>query len=110
MKNGFVLNAWIKEKNKSSTQGRQIKMSNPNYIKGVAKERQLVNYAKSQGCIAFRSAGSHSPIDVVIIDQKKAIIRFIQCKTGKYSEKEKKRADEGFNPLRQPYQVFFETA
>ena len=60
-------------------------MPSPNYIKGKVYEQKLVREAKLRGFIAFRSAGSHSPIDVVIIDHKKAIIRFIQCKTGKYA-------------------------
>lgn len=85
-------------------------MPNSNYQKGVRLERKIVNEAKEAGCIAFRSAGSHSPIDVVIIDHKRAMIRFIQCKTGKYAEKEKKKADEALNYLKQPYQVFFEVA
>src|SRR3990167_6568293 len=110
MSNAGYVKAAIRQESGMPWQQQNSKMSNPNYIKGVAKERRLVNYAKAKGCIAFRSAGSHSPIDVVIIDPKKALIRFIQCKTGRHSEKEKKRADEGFNHLRQPYQVFFEAS
>ena len=43
-------------------------MGNANYIKGANKERKFVNDARASGKIAFRSAGSHSPIDVCIID------------------------------------------
>jgi Holliday junction resolvase len=55
-------------------------MPNKNYIKGVRKERECVNQARRQGKLAFRSAGSHSPIDVVVIDKKQKLIEFIQCK------------------------------
>ena len=56
---------------------------NKNYQKGVRFERALVNAAKKDGIkIAFRSAGSHSPIDVVIIDINAKEIEFIQAKTG----------------------------
>ena len=55
-------------------------MPNYHYNKGVRKERKIVNAAKAEGCIAFRSAGSHSPIDVCIIDIKNRQIRFIQSK------------------------------
>ena len=56
---------------------------NKKYEKGVRFERKLVNEAKAQGKIAFRSAGSHSQIDVCIIDTNKKEIEFIQAKTGK---------------------------
>lgn len=55
-------------------------MPNKNYLKGVRAERALVNEAREQGHISFRSAGSHSPIDVCIIDRVNKKISFIQCK------------------------------
>lgn len=55
-------------------------MPNKNYIKGRRKEYKVVNEAKSHGFISFRSAGSHSPIDVVSIDLANKEIKFIQCK------------------------------
>jgi|TARA_Y100000296_G_scaffold85617_1_gene122073 Holliday junction resolvase len=61
------------------------------YQKGVRKERKVVNGAKEMGCIAFRSAGSHSPIDVTIIDIYSKTIRFIQCKSDSMPESAKKR-------------------
>jgi len=64
-------------------------MPNYNYNKGVRKERKLVNVAKSAGLLAFRSAGSHSPIDVVIIDKRERVIKFIQCKPDNISERNK---------------------
>ena len=59
-------------------------MPNKNYRKGYRKERQIVNEARERGCIAFRSAGSHSPIDVCIINKKYKTIQFLQCKSGKF--------------------------
>lgn len=55
-------------------------MPSPKYIKGVRFEREVVNNARKRGDIAFRSAGSHSPIDVVVIDEQVKTIYFIQCK------------------------------
>lgn len=55
---------------------------NKQYQKGRRKEYKIVNEAKERGCIAFRSAGSHSPIDVVIIDNPAHRITLIQSKAG----------------------------
>jgi len=66
-------------------------MPNKNYLKGVRKERKLVNNARAEGKLSFRSAGSHSPIDVVIIDKKEKIIEFIQCKPDNMSNNAKLR-------------------
>jgi len=63
-------------------------MPNKNYVKGVRFERKLVNQARAEGLIAFRSAGSHSPIDVVIIDKFKRKIDLIQCKKAKKYNKD----------------------
>ena len=50
-----------------------------NYTKGRGKEYRLMNKLKQEGYkIVFRSAGSHSKIDVVGIKQKE--ILFIQSK------------------------------
>lgn len=39
-------------------------MPNPAYLRGVRLERELVNLGRDHNWIAFRSAGSHSCIDV----------------------------------------------
>jgi Holliday junction resolvase len=57
---------------------------NKNYQKGVRKERKIVNAARAEGKIAFRSAGSHSPIDVCIIDLEAKTIQLIQSKPDGY--------------------------
>ena len=64
-------------------------MPNPNYVKGRRKEYQIVNRHKALGHISFRSAGSHSPVDVTAIDTENKIIHFIQSKVGKISAREK---------------------
>jgi len=53
------------------------------YRKGADFEREIVNEARAEGMISFRSASSKSPIDVTIIDPKKHTIRFIQAKAWK---------------------------
>ncbi len=50
------------------------------YKRGADKERKAVKAAKDKGLIAFRSAGSHSPIDVCIIDLGARRIEFLQFK------------------------------
>jgi len=52
----------------------------PNYIKGRRKEYKVVHREKDKGCLSFRSAGSHSPVDVVSVDTTNHIIKLIQCK------------------------------
>ena len=57
-------------------------MVNKNYKKGANYERKIVNEARRKGFLAFRSAGSHSPVDVVVVNHKTGSLRLIQCKTG----------------------------
>jgi len=66
-------------------------LPNKAYLKGVRKERKLVNKARANKLLAFRSAGSHSPIDVVIIDKYHRKVRFIQCKPDDMAQSEKER-------------------
>ena len=63
-------------------------MANANYVKGRRKEYKIVHRHKALGHIAFRSAGSHSPVDVTAIDTENKIIYFIQSKDGKISKRE----------------------
>ena len=53
------------------------------YQRGADKERRIVNKFRKEGCLALRSAGSHSPIDVIVVDDKNKLIRLIQSKMGK---------------------------
>lgn len=83
-------------------------MPNRNYDKGVRKERKFVNEARERGLIAFRSAGSHSPIDVCIIDKKEKKIRFIQCKPNDISKKLKEFIIKEQEDLAGLFEVGFE--
>ena len=80
-------------------------MSNKFYKQGIRFERKLVNNAKTEQKIAFRSAGSHSPIDVAIIDTKTKTIEFLQAKTGK--AKMTKKDQKEFEELSDEYIVKF---
>ena len=82
-------------------------MPNPNYLKGVRKERKLVRWAKDRGMIALRSAGSHSPIDVVIIDKYMNLIRLVQCKPHNYPRSYKKKLYEKYGYLTGKWDVEF---
>ena len=84
-------------------------MVNKNYNKGVKLERELVNNARNDACIAFRSAGSHSPIDVCIIDPSEQLVTFVQCKTGKLAKGKLTEIERKFLELTQKdWKVEFE--
>ena len=83
-------------------------MPNSNYLKGVRKERKFVNEARENGLISFRSAGSHSPIDVIIIDERMMEIRLIQCKPDTMSENARNKILEENFKLNGIFRVIFE--
>lgn len=82
-------------------------MTNKHYMKGYRKERKLVLLGREAGCLAFRSAGSHSPVDVVIIDKKERTIQFVQCKRKDLRETEKNKLIEEQKDLQGEYAVKF---
>ena len=82
-------------------------MPNKNYLKGVRKERKLVNDARQHGLIAARTAGSHSPIDVFMIDKAKKIIVFVQCKPDSMSVKKKSIIQNELSWLNDKFEVYF---
>ena len=81
-------------------------MPNKNYQKGVRLERKIVNKAKERGQIAFRSAGSHSPVDVCVIDAERKVIKLIQCKTGLKAKSHQVKLEQD-NKLDGLYNVYF---
>jgi Holliday junction resolvase len=83
-------------------------MPNANYLKGVRRERKLVNAARARGLISFRSAGSHSPMDVCVIDKEHRQISFVQCKGDSFKESEKRRLMKEFDWLSGSFLVTFE--
>ena len=63
-------------------------MPNKHYIKGYKKEQRIVNNLKKLGFdIAQRTAGSHSPIDIIAVHRKTKKICLIQAKPRGYSDK-----------------------
>lgn len=72
-------------------------MPNNKYLRSTKRERQLVNEARMKGCIAARSAGSHSAVDVWSFNPQDKIVRLWQVKTKKNGrmiiEKDKKVYD-----------------
>lgn len=79
-----------------------------NYQKGVRKERKFVNEARAEGHIALRSAGSHSPIDVVIIDQRNKQISLLQCKPDNFSASKTEKLMKDYSHLNGFYFVSFD--
>ena len=84
-----------------------MKKGNSNYRKGYRKERDLVNRAREVGRIAFRSAGSHSPIDVVSINHERKIIELLQSKPKSMSDNAKQKLYNEFKHLNGTYEVYF---
>lgn len=80
---------------------------NRNYQKGVRLERKIVNEARADGCISFRSAGSHSPFDVVIVDLKLRKIAFVQCKSGQWDEYKMNKLEDKWCVNDGPFDVIF---
>lgn len=86
---------------------------NLNYRRGADKERKIVKKARKEGKIAARSAGSHSPIDVFIIDYKARRIELLQCKhssklRGGIEPWLKKKLKKEFEFLNGTYEVRFD--
>jgi Holliday junction resolvase len=84
-------------------------MPNKNYIKGRRYEYKTMEFLRSIGCdIVLRSAGSHSPIDVIGIDSDKRHIFFIQCKPKSMSENKKKSISMPLEWLNGQFSASFE--
>lgn len=84
-------------------------MVNKNYAKGRAKEYQVCEKLRKEGWeIVQRTAGSHSPIDVIAINKLTRVIKFIQCKPKSLSKKKKKEIEIKLNWLNNIFRVEFE--
>ncbi len=82
-------------------------MPNKNYERGRRKEYKVTYRLKKEGFdIAQRTAGSHSPIDVIGIDLKNKVIRLIQAKPDNYSKKTK--LEKKWEELNNKFEVMFE--
>jgi Holliday junction resolvase len=75
------------------------------YRKGADKERRIVNKAREAGYLAFRSAGSHSPIDVFILNPTAHHIYLIQSKSSKMPESQKQKILEELKKYQGLYEV-----
>ena len=83
-------------------------MALTNYRRGTDKERRIMNKFKKRGCLALRSAGSHSIVDVVVVDYVHKEIKLIQAKLGALENKEKERILTEGSVLNGVYNVKFE--
>ena len=66
-------------------------MPNKAYRKGYEKERRVMNKARAKGYLSYRSAGSHSKVDVTIVNKDKRLITFVQCKPDSMSANAKQK-------------------
>lgn len=73
-----------------------------NYKRGVRLEREVQHIFKEKGWEAIRTAGSHSPFDVILvkyskdangINEKVCFVSFVQCKI---SRVKKENTDKDF--------------
>jgi Holliday junction resolvase len=78
------------------------------YKNGRAKEYKTINQLKKEGNdIVFRSAGSHSPIDVIAINKLTKRITFIQCKPKSMSANKKKSLENDHDWLNDEFMAEF---
>ena len=82
-------------------------MPNPNYVKGRKKEYAEMHEAKERGCLVIRSAGSHGPVDLVIVHPFAKIIEFVQCKPDDISEDAKNHILDDNRELNGDFRVYF---
>lgn len=67
-------------------------MPNPRYQAGANFERRVKKHLEEHGWFCFRSAGSHSPTDLVCLRKgiKLALVLLIQCQTDSKFDKNKR--------------------
>jgi Holliday junction resolvase len=84
-------------------------MPNKNYIAGRRKEYKIMKQLRNIGYdIVIRSAGSHSPVDIVAISTKNKHMRFIQCKPKSMSDNAKEKLTNEQIALTDEYLCLFE--
>ena len=66
-----------------------------NYKRGANFERRIRAKEERKGNLAIRSSGSHTIIDLVIIDKQNKIIKLIQCKPASQRNKDGELNAEG---------------
>lgn len=55
-------------------------MPNKNYQTGVRFERERLKHYQALGQLVLRTAGSHGAYDLVVVDDRHAVVSLIQCK------------------------------
>lgn len=79
------------------------------YKQGRRKEYSVCDKLKAEGYdIVQRTAGSHSPFDIVALNMNKKLIRFIQVKKGEVSETEMKKLMSKYGWISNEFIVKFE--
>ena len=84
-------------------------MPNKNYIKGRKKEYKICKELRMKGFdIVQRTAGSHSPIDVIAINKSLRVIKLIQAKPDNYTQSQINKLLLENNWLNNAFRVVFE--
>ena len=90
-------------------------MQNKIYKRGARKEYKIIYNLRKEGFdIAQRTAGSHSPVDIIAINRKLKIIKLIQSKRkldekmSYIEEKLKAKIEEENKDLNGEFRVEFE--
>ena len=83
-------------------------MPNKNYIKGRRKEYKICEQMIKEGFkIAQRTAGSHSPFDIIAIDPGTRQLRLIQCKPDDMNSHQQQKIRDENKDLNGVFEVRF---
>lgn len=83
-------------------------MSLTNYQKGRSKEYRIMEKFRLAGCdIVLRSAGSHSPVDIIAINSTIKKIYFIQSKSKSISKNFKNKLLANYGWLNGMFEIYF---
>ena len=82
-------------------------MVNKNYVSGRAKEYRVKKKYEKEGLLCSRSAGSHSPFDLICIHRERKEIFFIQCKPKGMSAEQKRKLYNQYTWVDGVMQCFF---
>ena len=81
---------------------------NKNYLKGRRKEYAMCRKYEEKGCqIVQRTAGSHSPFDIIAIDTTTKEIFLIQCKPNTMGNLQLQKIEKENKELNDVFQVSF---
>ena len=84
-------------------------MPNKNYQKGRRKEYKICKELKDEGFeISQRTAGSHSPFDVIAVNKVTKVIKLIQAKPDNFSQSEENKILQEWGWLTNVFRVEFE--